>query len=246
LWLFQGLLPGRWAPLSFGPALLPALALAMVGNAGLAIVVDRLVFRRLRRAKPVLLLMAAVGVAFVLRNLVLFGAQSDPLYYSRRIQRALVLGGIRIKADQLFVIGMALLAVLALHLFLRYTKTGKAMRAMADNPDLAQVSGINTERVVIWTWALGAALAALAGILSGIENKLITPELGWQTLLPLFAAVILGGIGSPYGAMLGGMTIGLAEEVSTAFISTSYKPAVAFGVLVVMLLVRPQGLLGRR
>jgi branched-subunit amino acid ABC-type transport system permease component len=246
LWLFQGLLPGRWAPLSFGPALLPALALAMVGNAGLAIVVDRLVFRRLRRAKPVLLLMAAVGVAFVLRNLVLFGAQSDPLYYSRRIQRALVLGGIRIKADQLFVIGVALLAVLALHLFLRYTKTGKAMRAMADNPDLAQVSGINTERVVIWTWALGAALAALAGILSGIENKLITPELGWQTLLPLFAAVILGGIGSPYGAMLGGMTIGLAEEVSTAFISTSYKPAVAFGVLVVMLLVRPQGLLGRR
>ncbi|HEC63375.1 MAG TPA: branched-chain amino acid ABC transporter permease, partial [Candidatus Acetothermia bacterium] len=93
MWLFQGLLPGQWAPLSFGPALLPALVLAMVGNAGLAVIIDRLVFRRLRRAKPVLLLMAAVGVAFVLRNLVLFGAQSDPLYFSRRIQRALVLGG---------------------------------------------------------------------------------------------------------------------------------------------------------
>ena len=120
------------------------------------------------------------------------------------------------------------------------------MRAMADNPELAQVSGINTELVVAWTWAIGASLAAIAGMLAGIENKMITPELGWQTLLPLFAAIILGGIGSPYGAMVGGMTIGLAEEVSTAFISTSYKPAVAFGVLVLMLLIRPQGLFGRR
>ena len=244
--LFAPLLPGRFGPLSFGPALIPAVLCAMACNAALAIGIDRLVYRHLRRAKAVLLLMASVGVAFVLRNLILFSAEADPLYFSHHIQRALRIGGIRVKADQLFIVGVAVLAVIGLHVLLRYTKTGKAMRAMADNPELAQVSGINTERVVAWTWAVGAALAALGGILSGIENKLVTPELGWQTLLPLFAAVILGGIGSPYGAMLGGMTIGLAEEVSTAFISTAYKPAVAFGILVAMLLVRPQGLLGRK
>lgn len=244
--LFSSLIPGRLGPLSFGPALIPALVCAMALNSALAIGIDRLVYRRLRRAKAVLLLMASVGVAFVLRNLILFSAGADPLYFSHRIQRALKIGGIRVKADQLFIVGLALLAAFGLHLLLRYTKTGKAMRAMADNPELAQVSGIDTERVVAWTWAVGASLAALGGILSGIENKLVTPELGWQTLLPLFAAVILGGIGSPYGAMLGGMTIGLAEEVSTAFISTAYKPAVAFGLLVLMLLLRPQGLFGRK
>ncbi len=244
--LFSPLLPGRFGPLSFGPALIPAVACAMAANAALAIGVDRLVFKRLRRAKAVLLLMASVGVAFVLRNLILFSAGPDPLYFSHRIQRALRIGGVRVKADQLFILGTALLFVLLLHLLLRYTKTGKAMRAMADNPELAQVTGIDTERVVAWTWGVGASLAALGGILSGIENKLVTPELGWQTLLPLFAAVVLGGIGSPYGAMVGGMAIGLAEEVSTAFISTAYKPAVAFGLLVVMLLLRPQGLFGRR
>ena len=244
--LFSPLLPGRFSPLSFGPALIPATILAMAANAALAIGIDRLVYRHLRRAKAVLLLMVSVGVAFLLRNLILFSAGADPLYFSHHIQRAIRFGSIQLKADQLFILGVAVLAVFLLHVLLRYTKTGKAMRAMADNRELAQVSGINTERVVAWTWGVGAALAALGGILSGIENKLVTPELGWQTLLPLFAAVILGGIGSPYGAMLGGMTIGLAEEVSTAFIPTSYKPAVAFGLLVLMLLVRPQGLFGRK
>jgi len=246
LGLFSQVLKGRFGPLSFGPALIPALLCAMAGNAAIAILIDRLVYKRLRRAKAVLLLMASVGMAFVLRNLVLFSAGSDPLYYSHRIQRALLIGGIRVKADQLFILGTAFLFVAFLHVFLRHTKIGKAMRAMADNPELAQVTGINTELVVAWTWAIGASLAALAGMLAGIENKMIIPELGWQMLLPLFAAVILGGIGSPYGAMVGGMTIGLAEEVSTAFISTSYKSAVAFSILVLMLLIRPRGLFGRR
>ncbi len=246
LLLFSPLVPGRFGQLSFGPAIIPAVICAMAANSLLAVGIDRLVYRRLRRAKAVLLLMASVGVAFVVRNLILFSAGPEPLYFSHRIQRALRFWGIRLKADQLFILAAAFVTVLLLHLFLKYTKTGKAMRAMADNRDLAQVSGIDTERIVMWTWAVGASLAALGGILAGIENKLVTPELGWQILLPLFAAVILGGIGSPYGAMVGGMIIGLAEEVSTAFVSTAYKPAIAFGVLVLMLLIRPQGLFGRK
>lgn len=239
-------LPGRFGPLSFGPALAVALVLGMAANAALATGVDRLIYHRLRRARPVLLLMVSVGVAFVLRNLILFSAGPDPFYYSRKIQPSLIWWGIRIKVDQLFVLALALLLVFLLHMFLSRTKTGKAMRAMADNPELAQVSGINTERVIAWTWGIGAALAAAGGALVGIENKIVTPEMGWQLLLPLFAAVVLGGIGSPYGAMVGGFTLGLAEEISTAFIPTAYKSAVAFGILVLMLLLRPQGLFGRR
>ncbi len=241
-----GILGGRFGKLSFGPAMVPAFLLALVGTAVLAIVIDRIVYRRLRRARPVMRLMASVGVAFVLRNVILFSAGADPYYYSRKIQRAIYILGVKLKADQLFIIGLAAALVFLLHLFLTYTKVGKAMRAMADNPELAQVTGINTERIIAWTWGIGAALAAAGGILSGIENKLVTPELGWQALLPLFAAVILGGIGSPYGAMAGGMLIGMAEEVSTAFVSTAYKPAIAFGILVLMLILRPQGLFGRR
>jgi len=239
-------LRGHFGRLSFGPAMIPAFLLALLGTGILAIAIDRLVYRRLRRARPVMLLMLSVGVAFVLRNLILFSAGADPYYYSHRIQRAIHILGVRLKVDQVFIIALGFVLVVLLHLFLTRTRIGKAMRAMADNPELAQVTGIDTERVIAWTWGIGAALAAAGGILSGIENKLITPQLGWQALLPLFAAVVLGGIGSPYGAMAGGMLIGITQELSTAFISTAYKPAVAFGILVLMLILRPQGLFGRR
>lgn len=231
--------------LSFGGGMLIAMVLTMGATAGVAVVLDRLIYRRLRKARPILLLMASVGVAFVLRNAVLFSAGPDHMYYSLHIQHAIVLWGIRVKPDHFFILAVALLCVVSVWFFLTRTKMGKAMRAMTDNPDLSKVTGINTERVVMWTWVIGAALAAIGGTLAGIENKLIRPELGWQMLLPLFAAVILGGIGSPYGAMVGGMVIGLSGEISTAFISPAYKPAVAFGILVLILIFRPKGLFGR-
>ena len=231
--------------LSFGGGMLVAMVLTMGATAGVAVLLDRLIYRRLRKAHPVLLLMTSVGVAFVLRNAVLFSAGPNAMYYSQRIQRAMVLWGIRVKPDHFFILAVALLCVVSVWLFLTRTKIGKAMRAMADNPDLAKVTGINTERVVMWTWVIGASLAAIAGTLAGIENKLILPELGWQMLLPLFSSVILGGIGNPYGAMVGGMIIGLSGEISTAFVSPAYKPAVAFVILVIILILRPKGLFGR-
>jgi branched-chain amino acid transport system permease protein/neutral amino acid transport system permease protein len=129
--------------------------------------------------------------------------------------------------------------------FLQYTRLGKAMRATSDNFHLAMVSGIDTDRVVLWTWMLGAALAAAGGILLGMSVRL-QPIMGWDLLLPIFAATILGGIGSPYGAMAGGLIIGLAEELSTPFLPTQYKTAVSLVLLVLVLLVRPQGLCGVR
>ena len=232
--------------LSFGVPMVLALMMAMVLTGGAAILIDRILYRRLRKSGRIILLIASVGVAFGLRNLIQFIWGPLPQYYSAEIQlaRKIPLLGIRIKPDQIFIIGLAAFLVGMLHLFLQKTKTGKAMRAASDNIELARVSGINIDRVILYTWIIGAALAAAAGVLGGLENKFITPNSGWEMLLPIFAAVILGGIGSPYGAIAGGMIIGLSEEISTAFISTAYKPAVPFVIMVVVLLIKPRGLFG--
>ncbi len=237
-----------FGPLSFGLGFTLALVLAVGLTAVAMILIDRVLFRRLRDSGPIILMMSSIGLALGLRNVLQFVWGPQPHYYIERIQVAIPIPGIaaRIKSDQVFIIIVAIVMVTLVHVFLRYTKMGKAMRAMADNTALARVTGINTDRVIIWTWVIGGGLAAVAGILSGIENKFITPELGWQMLLSIFAGVILGGIGNPYGAILGGLIIGISEEVSTAFISTGYKPAVAFIIMILMLLVRPTGILGRR
>ena len=129
------------------------------------------------------------------------------------------------------------------HYLLKRTTIGKAMRALSDNIDLAKASGIDVDRVIRYTWAIGMALAAVGGILYGLITN-INPNMGWFMLLPMFAAVILGGIGSPYGAMVGGVVIGLAQELSTAILPTEYKQAVAFFILIVVLFIRPRGILG--
>ena len=243
-----GITNAHFGPLSFGLGFVIAFVIAIGLTVVAVIIIDRLLFRRLRRSGSIILMMSSIGVALGLRNILQFFWSPQPHYYSQAIQPAISLGvlNVRIKPDELFIISVAVVLVILVHSFMRYTKMGKAMRAMADNATLAQVSGINTDRVIVWTWAIGGGLAATAGILAGIENKFITPELGWQMLLSIFAGVVLGGIGNPYGAILGGMVIGISEEVSTAFISTGYKPAVAFVIMILMLLVRPTGLLGRK
>lgn len=234
--------------LSFGWDFVLSLLLAMILASVVVVLLDRVLFKRLRGANRITLMIATVGVALALRNLLQFIWGPQPLYYSTKIQMAIPIRqlGIRVKPDQVFIIIIAVVLSVALYMFLRFTKIGKAMRATSDNASLARVTGINTERVILWTWVIGVSLAAIAGALAGIENKFITPELGWQMLLSIFAAVILGGLGNPYGAIVGGLVVGISEEVSTAFISTGYKPAVAFVILILMLLIRPTGLLGRR
>jgi branched-chain amino acid transport system permease protein/neutral amino acid transport system permease protein len=237
-----------FGPLSFGFGFVLSAVLAIGLTAVAVVLIDRILFKRLRNSSSVIQMMASIGVALALRNILLFFWGPQPHYYIERIQVATMIPGIgvRIKSDQVFIILVAVTLVVLVHAFLQYTKMGKAMRAAADNIALARVTGINTDRVILWTWLIGGALAGTAGILTGIENKFITPELGWQMLLSIFAAVVLGGIGNPYGAIVGGMVIGITEEVSTAFIPTGYKPAVAFIIMILMLLVKPTGLLGKR
>ena len=223
-----------------------AVVLAIGGSVAVAILIDRYLYTYIRRSGPIILLIASVGVALFLRNVILLIWGPDLEYYSREIQFAVpILPGVRLKPYEIFIVSAAAALILTVHLFLKKTKMGKAMRACADNLDLAEVVGIDTRRVVLWTWVVGIALAVSGGTMLGVENGL-RPAMGWELLLPLFAAAILGGIGKPYGAMAGGLVIGIAQEVSAGYMSTAYKPAVAFVIMIVVLLVRPQGIFGGR
>lgn len=223
-----------------------AFLLAMLLTAVCAYLIDRILYRTLRRKDSVTLMISSVGVALIVRNLVLLFWGPQNKFYDKGIQMSIRLGDwLRIKPNQILILVISFLLVFLVHLFLSKSTMGKAMRAMADNMDLALITGIDTEKVIAWTWVLGAFLMAAAGILLGIDTHL-TPTMGWNLLLPLFAATILGGIGSPYGAMFGGLVIGISQEVSTAFIPSTYKPAVAFIIMILMLLFRPNGLMGKK
>lgn len=239
-------------PFSFGWQLIVALLLAAMLTALLALALDAVLFRRLaKHGNAIVLVIASFGAALALRNLLQFLYGTLPEYYTREIQIAIrlvprdVLGGLRITPDQLLVLGLTALCVLGLHLLLAHTTLGRAMRATAMNPSLARVAGVDVERVMRATWIIGAALAAMAGVMAGVVGQL-RPQLGFDLLLPLFAAAILGGIGSVWGAVLGGLIVGLVESFTVPILGAEYRAAGAFAVLIAILLIRPQGLFGEK
>ena len=234
-------------PFTFGYPVLLALPVAAAAVAALAVAVDALIYRRLRArgVNAVVLAMASLGVAIALRGLVQIVWSGDAQRLPRESKSVYHLPmDVRVPPDAIFVAVVAVALVTAVYLILTRTKMGKAMRATADNPQLARVSGIDTQRVIRWTWGMGASMAATAGVLLAVYQAQMLPIMGWRFLIPLFAAAILGGIGNPYGALVGAFAIGVASEVSTQWINPSYKPAVAFAILIAMLLARPRGIFG--
>jgi branched-chain amino acid transport system permease protein/neutral amino acid transport system permease protein len=233
--------------LSFGLRMLIAFPVAMFVVACVAVALDRILYRKLRAKKShaVIMAMSSLGSAFILRMLILIFWGADSLFYRPGMLRhAIQLPlNVKIRPDQILILIVVFSLVVLLHLYLQKTKMGKAMRATADNMELALVSGIDTERVIIFTWGIGGALAAAGGILYGIDVQL-HPYMGWNFLIPLFAATILGTVGNIYGALVGGLVIGVSQQVSTAFIMPTYKPAVAFILMILILLVRPKGIFG--
>lgn len=233
---------------SFGYGLLLAMALSAVVAMGVLVLTDRLVYRPLRRRKSgiVIFSIASLGVAIALRSLVLLLWGPTPRFYVPGIrERVHLFWDVNVLADQIFIFGAAVSVAAATYWLLFRTRSGKAMRAMADNPDLARISGIDTEWITVLTWAMAGALVAVAGVLLALQAQL-DPELGFILLLPLFASAILGGIGSPQGALVGGMVVGITQEVAVTFdpISPGYKFSVAFVILILILLVKPRGLFG--
>jgi branched-chain amino acid transport system permease protein len=243
-----GIPDNTFGALSFGWQMVLAFPFSMAGVAFLAILFDRILYYKLRAKEsgPVMFAMSALGTSFIIRMIILILWGSDYRFYRPGLMRPALelIWGIKIRPDQILIFGVVLLLVTLLNLFLQRTKMGKAMRATADNMELALVTGIDTERIIIWTWGIGGALAAAGGILYGIDVQLHA-RMGWHFLIPLFAATILGGIGNIYGVLIGGLIIGIAQQVSTAFLLPTYKLPVAFMIMILILLIRPQGIFGR-
>lgn len=234
-------------PFSIGWPFFVAIVVAGAGTALLALAVDALVFRRLRRqgAQRLTFIFASFGAALVLRNLIMLGFGASPEYYSRELTMAiLVPPGVRVMPDQVLVLALTFALVVGLWAFLRFTRAGLAMRAVAESPTLSEVSGIDVASVTRWTWILSGGLAAMAGCFFGLTVQL-RPEMGFNLLLPLFAAAILGGAGSVFGAVIGGLIVGLAENLSVIWISPGYKMAIPFLLMLVLLFIRPHGLFGK-
>lgn len=225
-------------------AVLAGLLLAAVGTGVLSVGIDRIVYKPMRDRSGIALLIASVGVALALRYVMVFfyGIRNRGVTASVEADSFSVGGLFSVTAHQVTVVVAALLLMAGMHLLLQRTKLGKAMRAMADNKDLALVTGIPTERIVTATWLLGGGMAGAAGYLTVMFQGAIAFDFGWQLLLLIFAAVILGGIGSIYGAIAGGLVIGLVFAVSTVWIPSDFNEAAAFVVMILALLYRPQGL----
>lgn len=203
-----------------------------------------LIFRRLGRSAMVASLLASIGLAFLIRSLITLAVGHEQRTFALPLVRAWNLGGVRVLPSDLAIAAVALMVLALVFTWLRFGRSGRLLRAVADNPDLARLSGIRSHTLMWLLWALAGSLAAIGGVLLGVKS-VVMPELGWELLLPAFAAMILGGIGSPAGAVVGALLMGVGQELSVPLVGPTYKIAVAFAVLLVVLLVRPAGLFGR-
>ncbi|RNL86517.1 ABC transporter permease subunit [Halostreptopolyspora alba] len=240
--LFVGLAAGLWLG-AIGAALI-----AVILGAGLAAGMERYIWQplRLRNVVMIQLFIVSIGVALLLRHtlLVLFGG-SRASYPEYQVQEMVGLGPIEVAPRSLAIMVVAVLVLVAVACMLQFTRVGKAMRAVADNRDLAESSGIDVARITLYVWTLSGGLSALGGVLFGI-HQIVHWQMGFHLLLLMFAAVILGGLGTAYGAMVGGIAIGMVAMLSTLWFPHQLMEAWALAIMIVMLLIRPQGLLGRR
>lgn len=247
-----GAYAGYVANVTLGLPMVVAAAAAMAAAALFSVALDVVLWRplRARRAGFMSLFLASIGVALVLRQAILLAAGPQSRAFDVDPFKVYVLGSVRLSLAQVATIAAASISIAVIGLFLARSSAGRVMRAMADDRSLAAVSGIDVNRVIVWTWVISGVTAGLAGVLAALVQSTFDPNFGFQLLLPVFAAVVLGGIGSAYGALVGGLVLGLATELSTwegfaGGVDPVYKPVVAFAVLIAALMVRPQGLFGR-
>lgn len=224
-----------------------SLVLAAFGGiataAAVSLIAYALVFRRLMGRSVMALLLASIGVGFVIRSVLGLVFGEGQQVFQIPLSRPYIFLGLRVSPLDLVLVATAAVALAVLFFVLHFTPIGRQMRAVADNPDLARVSRIHVRRVMIALWLMTGAISAIAGIILGIKT-VVTPEVGWDTLLPVFSAAIFGGIGSPVGAIVAGILLGVAQELSTPFVGFTYKIALAFLLMLFVLLVRPRGLFG--
>jgi branched-subunit amino acid ABC-type transport system permease component len=248
-----------------GLNLVMSIILAAFVTGWVGILIDQTIFKRLRRigAKPVTLMITSMGMAIALRNLNRLIWTSHTKTYAIPLQRPLEILGARITPLQIGIIVVGSLSMISFHLLLHRTTFGKALRAISDNSDLANACAIDSEKMIKWMWFLASAYGVIGGSMIAMEH-LLYPRLGFDVIIPVFCATILGGIGNPYGAMLGALTLAFAENLILALdlaplinlgglfnvesiqISTGYKPAISFMILIIVLLFKPTGILRKK
>jgi branched-subunit amino acid ABC-type transport system permease component len=233
-----------WTASSHGVNLVLAIALGGVATGVLGVAANVLVWRPFvrRHLRPVTLLIAGVGLSFMLQSGIIMVWGAEPVRFSQSLGSTLTIGPFLLTSGDVVIVAAAVALLALLHLMLQYSRFGKALRATSNNADLAQACGIDSDRVVNLTWLIAGVLTAAAGVALSLEEGFLGPTTGFTELFVIFGAVILGGIGKPYGAMLGALIVGLLTEVSGAYVDAAYKSSIAFGVVITLLLFRRQGL----
>jgi len=232
---------------ALGLPLAVGLPFAFVTTAALALALEFVMWRPMRRkgAGVLQLMLMALGLAFVIRYVIQLVAGTDPKKLGANVTASVSLGDLHIGRTELWVVIVAFAVLIALATMLSRTRLGMHIRALSDNPELAETTGIDTNRIIVYTWILAGGLAGLAGVVYGASIGVVTPQLGFGIVLSLFAAVIVGGIGDAYGALAGGILIGLVQEWSTLVFPVNLKVAVGFGAMILVLILRPEGIFGR-
>jgi len=204
---------------------------------------DFFVYRPLRQSNPIAILIASIGLSYLLRNAIRLFWGSDMQTFDLPLSKGLIFWGIYITKTQILMMLSALLFFCILYFLLTKTLLGKSLRAVSDNMELASIMGISMKKVTCTIWVLASVFAGSGGILLALDTN-IDPMMGMNSLIKAFAAVLLGGAGNIWGALIGGLFIGIAENISVAFISPDYKDFIAFGLIFILLLFKPSGIFG--
>ena len=247
---FTAYYAAQWFGLQNQPGvgtLISLLVAAMAGCAALGLFIERFAYRPLRKAPKLNILITAIGVSLFLQytGQVIFGA--DPKVFPPVLRDSVIadFGIVQLKMMDVTVLAVTLIMMVLLNILIFKTKVGRAMRAVSTNMVVASMMGVNTDRIISMTFALGSALAGVGSVLVGMKYPKIDPFMGTMIGLKAFVAAVLGGIGSISGAVLGGVLMGLSEEMVVGYFSSTYRDALAFGLLIIILIFRPAGLLGK-
>ena len=237
---------GFFATTQLGVGFIPAIIIAMAGAAVVGIIIERIAYRPMRNAPRIAILITAIGVSFLLEyGMILFVSpqpRTIPAVFTPTVYH---MGPLVANSQQLVILISAIILMVTLSYIVNSTKAGKAMRAVSFDADAARLMGINIDKVISMTFAVGSALAAAGGVLVGVYYNSIDPLMGMMPGLKAFVAAVLGGIGIIPGAMMGGIILGVVEAMVSGFLSSTFRDAAAFGILILILLYKPAGLLGK-
>lgn len=232
---------------SFGVSPLLAIVISMVLCAGIGILIEKIAYKPLRNASRISALLTALGVSMLLQNVGIKVFGGDPKSFPVIVQKAelFTIGNVTVFNHDVIIISVSVFLMIGLEIIVKYTKVGKAMRAVAFDKDAAKLMGIDSNKIISYTFAIGSALAAAAGVLYAMKVSTIEPLMGSMPGIKAFVAAVLGGIGSIPGAVIGGLIMGISEMLVSGYISSTYRDAIAFGILILILIVKPAGILGK-